>query len=292
MRIFYFIAAHKFPLLLKRLIDNIAGENDVVCIHVDKKVDIENFKQHINESEQIFFLKNRFDVIWSGFSQVEATIAGMRAFLNHDSDYFVFLSGQDFPVKPTNELKDFLIKNTGRNFIACTDISENWPEAANRIKHYYFVDDFAKLRVRFEKFHGLIDKIEGLVNKVQSNVNRRLPANMRLNGGASWFMLNREAVSYIIEKSDKDLQLYKFFKRTICADELYFQTVLSNSDLKSTISAEQYRFVKFRQGRSNPEVLNLDDYNNLCGNNYFFARKFEETESKALIEKLEKSFNV
>ncbi|MCB4234526.1 hypothetical protein LDL59_03785 [Kaistella anthropi] len=107
---FYLIQAHKNPVQLRRLIDTINTSDSQFVIHIDLKSKLEDFTSLI-KSDNIYFIKNRLDCIWGDYSQVLATInliEELKNFGAKEEDRIVFLSGQDYPIKSSEYIKDFL----------------------------------------------------------------------------------------------------------------------------------------------------------------------------------------
>lgn len=83
MKLAYLIVAHKNPVQLARLVKSLDSQNVEFYIHLDKKV---NARPFINELEKltignIYFIKKRVNVIWAGYSQIEAILNSMNEML-------------------------------------------------------------------------------------------------------------------------------------------------------------------------------------------------------------------
>lgn len=287
MKIFYFITAHKDPDQLFSLVNSLKNNGCVICIHVDAKSNLSDFMDKIPETETVFFIKDRIKVFWSGFSQVEATLEGMRKFSGSDADFFITLSGQDFPIKPSDSLFGYLTEHKNNNFILADLTEINWKEADLRIESIRFIDFFEDLRCKIKLLTPLINKFEGLLNRSFALAGKRkLPYEYKLFGGSSWFAFNKAAINYILKTiSDKPL-LVSFFRKTLCSDEHFFQTIIGNSTLISTVIQDNLRFVRFLNGKSNPEILTLKDYKALIEASSFFARKFDPVVDKEIINQI------
>ena len=77
------------------------------------------------------------------------------------------------------------------------------------------------------------------------------------------------------------------------ADESFLQTLVYNSSFRNKlykrgIENDDYmaclRYIDWSRG--NPYIWRIEDYDQLINSNYLFARKFDEKESKELIEKI------
>src|SRR5215475_3703782 len=109
MRIAYLIVAHDQPDHLHRLVKALDCDGVGFYIHIDNKVKLSTFRPEMLEKENVHFLRTRVDVQWMGFSIVESILLLMQEAMQEAShfDYFVLLSGSDYPIKSTSLIKKF-----------------------------------------------------------------------------------------------------------------------------------------------------------------------------------------
>jgi hypothetical protein len=284
-RIFFFIMAHHEPAQLSKLVSALRNELDHICIHVDRKTDITPFRKLVKESSNVNFLHERIKVNWGAFSQVKAVLAGMKQFIKSGADYFINLSGMDYPVQRMPALRDFLAAGNKKSYLSATDVATGWRAALTRTEKYYFPDLFEDLK-RWFGFRGIFDKIEAAVTHFQSVVRRKPLKGYRLFAGSSWFMLHRNAVHQILATTQADRRLIRYFIKTRCPDEMYFHTILYNSGISSTLADRNYRFDRIPPGGSNAAVLGFADLDAIRNSGAFFARKFLSPVSDSLITAL------
>src|SRR5699024_5116533 len=101
-------------------------------------------KDYYINNDNVNIIDNRVSVNWSGFSQVEATINLMEEIDKIDKtyDYISFISGQDYPIKSSKYIDEYLEKNKGKNFIEYDNIGRyEW-----RIKRYNLITEFQNNR--------------------------------------------------------------------------------------------------------------------------------------------------
>ena len=287
MRLFYFVMAHRLPLQVRALADAIAAEPDTIMLHVDKKQDLAAFRTAL-EGTKVQFCGHRVNVHWGGFSQVQCILTGMRAFILSDCDYFVLLSGQDFPVRPISELKRFFSDNNGLCFINLDTVESQWGRDPARLRQRYFVDFWARLGSGSGLAQKALNNIEGIVNRTgRLFPARKRPVGLRLYGGSSWFSLPRKAVQHILRCVEEDKSLTDYFRYTISADEMFFHTILGNSPFRD-LCRPSLTFAHFRYGSRNPEVLTHDHLPLLADRTCFFARKFDFESNPSLRTELER----
>lgn len=120
MNINYLMLVHKNPIQVKRLINALWTEGAEFFIHVDKKVDIENFKKLISPSDKIHYVPDdkRIDGHWGDLSLMEATMSMMRMVLERKyKGHCVLLSGQDYPLRSNDYIVDYLSRHENQCFI-------------------------------------------------------------------------------------------------------------------------------------------------------------------------------
>lgn len=113
-------------------------------------------------------------------------------------------------------------------------------------------------------------------------VNRIAKLNVPVYYGSNWFSITHDCAKYVIEQEDCIEKL--FGKHTRCADELFLQTVVMNSNLKSRVAGYNLRHIDFNRGR--PYTWHEEDLSELLNSKDLFARKFNEDVEGIIIEKL------
>ena len=139
MNIAYLILAHEQPSLLERLVGALATEHSFFFIHIDKKAHERDFSA-VLKREDVTPAMRRFRVFWAGVNMVKATLSLMQTAKQYptDFDYYVLLSGTDYPIKSNKVIFDTLSRST-----------------SEYIRHYK-IPDFGVLK----HDHGGLDRIE------------------------------------------------------------------------------------------------------------------------------------
>lgn len=262
---------HHSPEQLKRLVLALINPNVEFFIHVDNKVPLLPFVQELS-TIPVKFISDRVNVIWGQFSQVLATLKLMEAAIKSDSDYFILLSGVDYPIKSNSQILDFFQQANNNEFIDNMSLGPNGrQEAAFRYQQYHF----ATLRGN-NRFPVIVQ----LVNKVIRHLPKRvIPYRYKPYIGSSWWNLSKEAVNFILGFVSKKKKFVQFFKFTLCPDEMFFQTILLNSRFQKKIVNDNLRFIDWTncsQGLSNsPDIITKNHLEDLTKSNALFARKFD-----------------
>jgi hypothetical protein len=285
LKVAHLIVAFKYPEQLYRLAKSLSQPGTDVFIHIDKKVDIRQF-EYLTELPNVHFIKNRQYIVWGGYSITECYITSMKEILEHGTyDYFVLMSGQDYPLKPMEELHRFLKDHKGYSVMSVEEKapkSKWWLIAVDRYK-YYHLNDF--------RFHG-----HKLVHKISKRIlpNREFVfPDYQLYGGpgATFCALTRQAAEYLANFMATNPKAYRFARFTHASDEFWFQTLLMNSPLREKIVNKPMWYIDWKGASKHPRILTVLDYPSLVNSGMFFARKFDMYEDEMILDMLDVHLN-
>lgn len=115
---------------------------------------------------------------------------------------------------------------------------------------------------------------------------RDFPRGLQPYGGWTWWCITRSTAEYI-EKFIKDRPDYiKFHKFSHVPDEMFFQTILLNSEdknIRDSIVNKTLTYTKWIPQQPHPEILTMNNYEEIIKTDKLFARKFDiEIDSKVL----------
>ena len=141
VKIAYLIMVHRLSKQFKRLFRGIYHPDNTYLINIDKKADLLTKQQiwsFLSTYPGIHILENQ-TVVWGGSSMVQAELTGMKYLLKLEKrwDYFINLSGQDYPLKSQHIISSFLTVNNGISFLKFDDQVKTRPETLNRIENYF-----------------------------------------------------------------------------------------------------------------------------------------------------------
>lgn len=138
VRIAYLVIVYEDPQQLARLIKRLAEDADVY-IHINKRVKIGLFKyavEKIHVNGKVRFIEHGYKVNWGGYSILRAICSLLdEAFSNKMYDRVILLTGLDHPIKTTEQIQDFFIKNKDIHFISTKMIDGKEYATLNRM--YY-----------------------------------------------------------------------------------------------------------------------------------------------------------
>ena len=102
--------------------------------------DFKGVLSKLNNNANITFLP-RFNSYWRGPGIITAILHGLNQILDDRKfNRIVLISGQDYPIKPLNDIFNFYEDNSDKNFISYFRLPcDHWKEGGlPRIKNYHF----------------------------------------------------------------------------------------------------------------------------------------------------------
>lgn len=281
------IAHHQFEILEKtlQLLDD--ARNDFF-IHIDaktKSVDFEKLRSKVKYSK-IFFI-DRISVNWGAYSQIRCELALLSAATKVDHYvYYHLISGVDFPIKSKEEIFAFFDKDTQTEYVHFAEFPPR-PEIMERISKYHFGMEMNRKNLFFR-----IQKRFLLAAQKLLHMNRTAREKVQYAYGANWFSITDALARYVLEKKD---WIAQHFSHSNCADELFLQTVVVNSDFLPNIYAQKQkmqlndyhaimRAIDWKRGQ--PYVYRMEDFEALLQSDYLFARKFDLNVDSEVVDAL------
>ncbi len=276
MKIAHLILCHANPPQLQRLVQRLVHRDAACYIHLDLKADITPFLS-LADMPNVYFIQNREKVYWGGYSIVQATINGFIEIAASGIAYDAInlLSGQDYPLKPADEIHSFLEQHKGKAFMHTLSVLNEWQEAIPRVTKYHLAN---------MNFAGKY-RTEQLLSKLLPK--RSMPNGMEAVGRSQWFTIPLECSVYITDHLKKHKNVVRFFKLTWAPDELIFQTILHNSQYRSNMVNDNLRYIDWSAGGASPKLLTMDDKDKLMNSGKLYARKFDTLKSNELLDAID-----
>lgn len=272
----YLILAHNDIPLLQVLVNCLDDSRNDIYIHWDVKSGNNPSLKVVNSN--LFFLKERIDVRWAGYSMVEAEyLLFKKAFNNGPYAYYHLLSGSDLPIKPQNTIHHVCSIMEGTEFIGFAETLQ--AEIDYRVQHYFlFSEDFRTNNIFKRGLRFLYLKYQDIMHKKRKAIT--------VKKGAQWCSLTQSFVEYLLGHESVVREL---FRHSFCPDEMFVQTICYNSPFWKNVNnaSSEYnsnmRYIKWKEG----ELLAIEesDLPELKTSDKWFARKFSSSDSK-LIEKV------
>lgn len=282
--------AHNNFYILEKLLRLLDDPRNDIYIHIDTKaVDFdENYFKGILKYSKLMYTQ-RTNVIWGDYSQINCELLLLKeATSNFKYDYYHLISGVDLPLKSQEEIHKFFDENQGKEFVHFNGLDLN-QSTYNRASLYHLFSKYGRNRSM------AIDLIDRIILKLQRifKVDRLKNSNFKLAFGANWFSITDNLARYVIQQDD---MIKKVFSKTVCADELFLQSLVYNSKFKENLyydkMDENYiaclRYIDWHREdcTSSPHVWRSEEFDELVSSNFLFARKFDCNVDKQIVDKI------
>lgn len=291
VKLAYFIPLHIYPNLCKRMFRTVYDPENLYLIHIDKKSDPafhKEIREFLSPYSNVRFLPSE-DAVYCGYSTLALDLKAIREFLKEEWDFFLNVSGQDFPLKTQAYIRNYLKDLRDRNFIHVLDVETQWRKARFRAWWYFVEFKINSPILRRKRVWPL-------------PILRSYPKEYKRYAGSAFCILNREFCEYLTFDPSLD-RLKKFLKHTYIPEEEFFQTAIMNSPFKDTLinsSKRMYvtvgkrafdklaRMVGLRgYYYSRQQILTMQYLDRLTATDAFFARKFDENVDTEIVDVLE-----
>ncbi len=272
----YLIMAHNHFDFLKELLLCLDDRRNDIYLHIDKKAGVfepESFSSILKYSRLYF--TNRLDVRWGGYSQIACELLLLKAAARQTEvyTYYHLLSGSDLPLKSQDEIHAFFEANAGKEFLAFD--KEVSVQTQERVSLWHF------FRESRSPLAEPADHIWTLLQRLL-HVDRLKGSGIEIRKGPNWFSITDGLARYVLER---EAWIEKHFRHSVCADELFLQTLAAASPFRENIydesgetgSMANLRYVDWVRGDGNsPYTFCREDRDLLLKLPHLFARKFEE----------------
>jgi Core-2/I-Branching enzyme len=279
MRIAYLVLLYKYPGLFKRMFKATYSANNIYLVHVDTKSGPsirEEIQYFVSQYVNVHMMRS-YDWIYGGYSAIEIQLRAMQQLLEEPWDFFVNLTGQDFPLKRQDQIRDYLISRRSNNFMHVMDVEREWVAAQFRTRWYFIECKVGSIPLLRRK------RVWPLPWR------RSYPPQYRQYGGSTWFIGNREFCEYISYDSRVD-PLKSFYKHSYIPEEEFFQTAIMHSPFRHTVINDNKRLIEWRNGKIH--TFTTADIPVLSSTDAFFARKFDPYFDSRILDYLETNLSL
>ena len=279
MKMAVIIQCHKNADIINRIINFFDDDFDLY-IHVDKK---SNIISGINIKKNVFILEERKNVMWGRFSQIEATIELFKNVQKKNYKYIHFLSGEDYPVKSLDYIKEFF-NNNDKEYIEYEKLPTQKLSKDGKDRYLVYYPQFIIARPKhiFKRLLRIIYREVVLKVKIFQRNLKNIP---ELYYGSQWFSITGNCMEYILDYINKNEEVYNFFKNSIYPDEMFFQTIIMNSKFKNNTVKDNLRYLDWSDNRESPKNLEQKDIEKAINSSNIFARKINNITISDFIDK-------
>ncbi|KPE49103.1 beta-1,6-N-acetylglucosaminyltransferase [Chryseobacterium indologenes] len=273
VRIAYFIMIHHKPEVFKNMFQKIYTRDQFYLIHIDRKANAD-----ITEEILIFlvqfpnvYILESMNIVSGGFSMIQAELNAMEYLLNvsQEWDYFINLSGEDYPLKSQNIIRQFLTGNFGRNYLFYYDQKYYRPDTLKRIQNH---------------FTELTHKISSLIYK------REFMKGVIPYIGGKWIILTRETCVFMTNNK-RVMDFEDYYLHTLLPAESFFQTVLMNTSFNDIIVNDDKRAVIEKTVFGKKQYV-TDLITSLQSSNQLFIRKVNGKTDKDILQYIADSYHI
>ena len=287
MRHAYLIIAHSNWEQLKTLLQLLDEVNNAIYIHIDSKatdVPMIDLRKSVKKAQ--IWLYQKYKVYWGSFELVQVELLLFQEAYKKHYDYYHLLSGADLPIKTQEEINSFFEKNNGLEFVQY-DTNERFEkdkEIGRRTKLYHFLQNYRR-RYNWKllnSFFTLLERISLAVQLLLHIDRMRKYPKVVVKYGSQWVSITDDLVEYLLQN---EALIQHLFHCTNCADELFIQTLVYNSEFKNRLYDKDFdddvrgnmRLIdmKKRGNNGNPYTWRITDIEEIKQSKCLFARKFD-----------------
>ncbi|REC45489.1 beta-1,6-N-acetylglucosaminyltransferase [Chryseobacterium pennipullorum] len=271
IRIAYFIMVHHKVEVFKAMFEKIYTRDQVYLIHIDRKAKAETTEEIQLHSAQFpnVYILDSMNVVSGGFSMIQAELNAMEFLLNVNKewDYFINLSGEDYPLKSQNIIRKFLTANKGRNYFFYYDQKFYRPDTLQRIQNH-----FTELAYMISSLVYKREFMKGVIPFI----------------GGKWFIFTRETCAFLTNNK-RVMDFEDYYLHTFLPAESFFQTVLMNTSFHDIIVNDDKRAV-FEKSLFQNKQDTLNYIEDLKSGNKLFIRKINNKTDESILRYIEESF--
>lgn len=285
----YLIIAHNEFYILEKLLKLIDDERNDIYLHIDKKIknfDLEYFQKIVKKSHLYF--TPRISVSWGKDTQIKCELLLLKEATKQKYDYYHLLSGVDLPLKNQDEIHQFFDHCGHKDFVHFFSHHNIEDHRIERVKYHHLFLNHIRSSHKYKRFFA--QKMHSICLRIQ-----KLFRYSRIKGkedtfycGANWFSITDELARYVLTK---EKEILKVFKNTMCADEIFLQTIVFHSKFYHNLyvyEEDDYdqimRYIDWERG--NPYTFQKQDFDELIHSNKLFARKFSSQIDKEIIDRI------
>lgn len=278
----YLIMCHNNFYILCKLLTALDDNRNDIYIHVDKKAKdcpYETIKDSITNAS-LYFVK-RFSVNWGGYSQIRAELALLDTATKSYHDYYHLISGVDLPLKTQDYIHNYFQEHSGSEFIRYDPNISREIEFQDRIRYYYFLQEFIGRNKGKLAALCYIMQTSMLSFQKKLNIDRLKRCPIKIYKGTNWFSITHNMATFLLKKQKMIKRLCNY---GLAADEIFVQTMAIQSPYRENIVNDSLRYIDWKRG--NPYTFTVEDYEELRGTDRLFARKFDEKTCIEIVDKL------
>jgi len=289
-KIGFVLLSHNKPeqlLRLTRRLVHLYGDAPIVCHHDFSQCSLNG----LVFPSQVIFVRPHLETKWAGMSLILAFLRALKIMYQRLSppDWFVLLSGSDYPVRPPQTVLDELASGGFDAYLDHRLVEYPWtpdPKIEYAPHAFKCAGWIPLAHDRYVAIHpclpwyslGRRRFVKLTVGHIRSKRLLRFftpfTETLKCYGGSQWFTGNHRAAERLLATNSQNRILFEHFSGRFIPDESLPHTILCNqADLR--ISENDLRYIDWRMGGYHPKTLGLDDIPRILASGAHFARKFD-----------------
>jgi len=208
----------------------------------------------------------------------------LKAASDRPHSYYHLLSGMDMPLMSAPEILKFFDLQGDREFVHFSPDNEV-ASTAFRVAFFHPLQERLR-RSKRPRINEAVNLLSKCLQRAQglAGVDRLRSVNFELKFGAQWFSITEPLVEHVLAQEP---WIQKTFQSSLCASELFLQTVAFNSEFRDRLAGESLRLIDWERGDGrHPYIWRMDDMDELMSSNSLFARKFDAGVDEEIIDAL------
>lgn len=288
----FVLLSHREPAQLLRLVttlNRLYDDPPIACHHDFSQcpLDTANFPGNVR------FVTASIRTGWAKWSVVRAMLAALRLLYDHaDPDWFILLSGADYPIRDAAAVRAELLAGDADAFIDYRQVGDT---AAGALEKFgprnpelgQFESD-GNRRLKWSHYEGaelwfpIVRLNDGGRRVRPGRYTLHLPFATPLSPfspafpcfyGDHWITGNRRVAGVLLNPTAQHVRVQKHLRMRAIPEECYYQTVLCNEPGLRLIR-DNRRYAQWNGGGAHPQLLTDADLPALRASTAHFARKF------------------
>ena len=277
MRHCLLITVYKSPEVCNHLLETMP-EDWGAYVHIDSKSSIEPCDIYPKA-----VVLNEYRIYWGAVEHLKAILLMMETAWKSgiDFDYYHIISGEDYWGRHPSEFDSAL--HEGYSYVEVHPLPrQDWHNGGYDIIKYKTLASRGDIRKGLLSFENKVLKLWQIV----SSTSRKTPS-YPLYCGAVYCSLYKNAVQAVLDSS-MSVDILNRLEGTCLGEELYFQTLLMNSEHKDRIINDCMRYIDWNVVPA-PKFLTREDIDEVVSSGKLFCRKVERME---LARELDSRLNI
>lgn len=138
----------------------------------------------------------------------------------------------------------------------------------DRVRYFYPFQDI--IGRNHGKYVAFLELLQNGLLIIQHFLKVNRCKRISLFKGVNWFSITDNLARYVLSQENF---IQKTFKYSLCADELFLQTIVMKSPYKNNIINCSLRHIDWEKGK--PYTFRAEDYEELMNTEDLYARKFD-----------------